>query len=169
MSTPAPRELHRLLSLRVENKAGVLVRIAGLFSRRGFNIFSLAVAPTNDERFSRISIVVDVESVPLQQVVEQLNKLIPVVEITELNPAQALEAELLLATVEVASGAGPAFEETLAHFDASVVDRSGELCTVQLAAQPGELDRFEEALRAYPIRALQRTGRIGLPKLTAAR
>src|SRR5665213_4310337 len=89
-SSPTGVGRHHLLALRVENKAGVLVRVAGLFARRGFNIFSLAVAPTDDERFSRISIVVDVESVPLQQILDQLDKLIPVVEISELHPAHAL-------------------------------------------------------------------------------
>ena len=83
----------------VENKAGVLARVAGLFARRGFNIFSLAVAPTDDERFSRITIVVDVESTPLDQMVKQLDKLINVVKITELAPAESVERELLLATV----------------------------------------------------------------------
>jgi len=83
---------HRLLSVLVENKAGVLARVAGLFSRRGYNIYSLAVAPTDDERFSRISIVVDVESSPLEQVVAQLDKLINVVEIGELHPDEAREA-----------------------------------------------------------------------------
>ena len=97
---------HHLLSVLVENKAGVLARVAGLFSRRGFNIFSLAVAPTDDERFSRISIVVDVESAPLEQIVDQLDKLINVVEISELHPDEAREAELLL--VSVSADAGPA-------------------------------------------------------------
>jgi acetolactate synthase I/III small subunit len=71
----------------VENKAGVLARVAGLFARRGYNIHSLAVAPTDDERFSRITIVVDVESAPLEQIVKQLDKLVNVVKITELDPA----------------------------------------------------------------------------------
>ena len=81
----------------------MLARVAGLFSRRGFNIFSLAVAPTDDERFSRITIVVDVESAPLEQIMKQLDKLINVVSITELAPAEAVERELLLVTV----AAGP--------------------------------------------------------------
>jgi acetolactate synthase-1/3 small subunit len=88
----------------VENKAGVLARVASLFSRRGFNIFSLAVAPTDDERFSRITIVVDVESAPLEQIMKQLDKLINVVRITELAPEEAVEREMLLVTV----GTGPA-------------------------------------------------------------
>ena len=73
---------HHILTVLVENKAGVLARVAGLFARRGFNIYSLAVAPTDDERFSRITIVVDVESTPLEQVTKQLFKLINVVKIS---------------------------------------------------------------------------------------
>ena len=86
----------------VENKAGVLSRVAGLFSRRGFNIYSLAVAPTDEnEHFSRITIVVDVESAPLEQVIMQLDKLVNVVSIGELSPSEAVERELLLVTVAV--------------------------------------------------------------------
>ncbi|MGH9043754.1 MAG: acetolactate synthase small subunit, partial [Acidimicrobiales bacterium] len=90
---------HHILSVLVENKAGVLARVAGLFSRRGFNIFSLAVAPTDDDRFSRLTIVVDVESAPLHQVVAQLDKLVNVVSIRQFAPESAIERELLLATV----------------------------------------------------------------------
>ena len=77
---------HHILTVTVENKPGVLSRVAGLFSRRAFNIFSLAVSPTDDERFSRMTVVVDAETAPLEQVVKQLNKLIPVIKITEIAP-----------------------------------------------------------------------------------
>jgi len=83
---------HHTLTVLVENKSGVLARVAGLFSRRGYNIFSLAVAPSDDVRFSRITIVVDVESAPLDQIIKQLDKLIPVVSITELDPAVSANA-----------------------------------------------------------------------------
>ncbi len=83
---------HHTLTVVVENKSGVLARVAGLFSRRGYNIFSLAVAPTDNERFSRITIVVDVESSPLEQIMKQLDKLVPVVSITELDPARVPRA-----------------------------------------------------------------------------
>ena len=86
---------HHTLSVLVENKAGVLARVANLFARRGYNIFSLAVAPTDDERFSRITIVVDVESAPLEQIVKQLDKLVNVVKISELDPRTSVERELL--------------------------------------------------------------------------
>jgi acetolactate synthase I/III small subunit len=92
---------HHMLSVLVQNKPGVLARVASLFARRGYNIFSLAVAPTDDPEFSRISIVVDVESAPLEQIVKQLFKLIEVVRISELDPRKSVERELMVATVRV--------------------------------------------------------------------
>ena len=94
------RQRHHTLSVLVENKAGVLARVASLFSRRGFNIYSLAVAPTDDDRFSRITIVVDVESAPLEQITKQLFKLIHVVKISELAPGACVERELCMMTVK---------------------------------------------------------------------
>ena len=113
---------HRLLSVLVEDKAGVLARVAGLFSRRGYNIFSLAVAPTDDERFSRIAIVVDVESPPLKQVVAQLDKLINVVEISELHPDEAREAELLLVSVAADAGQRSQVIQLIGVFAGRIVD-----------------------------------------------
>jgi acetolactate synthase-1/3 small subunit len=156
---------HHILSVTVENRAGVLARVAGLFSRRGYNIYSLAVAPTDDERFSRITIVVDVESSPLEQVTKQLFKLINVVKISELDPAEATERELLLATV----GAEPATRgeviELVQVFEGRIVDVGHEQLTVMLAGAPSKLDDFEDLIRTYGIVELQRTGRVALPKL----
>jgi acetolactate synthase-1/3 small subunit len=163
MSAVVVTEPHHLVTLRVENRAGVLVRIAGLFARRGYNIVSLAVAPTEDERFSRVSIVVDVASAPLQQIVDQLDKLVNVVAIFELAPNRAFESELLLATV---SSPRAILEGVLADAGAEVVDGSPSATTVRLTAHPDELDRFADALFAFGIVELQRTGRIALPKLT---
>ena len=99
---------HHILSVLVENRPGVLARVASLFARRGYNIFSLAVAPTEDERFRRLTIVVDVESAPLEQIIKQLFKLIDVVKISELDPRRSVERELLLATVRAdADDPGP--------------------------------------------------------------
>src|SRR5436189_5122460 len=95
---------HHTLSVLVENKSGVLSRVANLFARRGYNIFSLAVAPTDDERFSRITVVVDVESAPLEQITKQLFKLINVVKISELDPADSVVRELMLCTVKAEGG-----------------------------------------------------------------
>ena len=155
---------HHLVTARVENKAGVLLRVAGLFSRRGYNIISLAVAPTEDERLSRISIVVDVESNLLGQVIDQLDKLVNVVEITELDPAAATTAELLLATVRVGAE-DETFSRLVADAGAMVVESVGGLTTVRLAAEPAFLDEFEQKLRSYGISDLQRTGAVALAKL----
>ncbi|MGB1724654.1 MAG: acetolactate synthase small subunit, partial [Ilumatobacteraceae bacterium] len=92
-----------ILSVLVQNRPGVLARVAGLFARRGYNIFSLAVAPAEDENMSRITIVVDLESAPLEQIVKQLFKLVDVVKISELDPRRSIERELLLATVRVSA------------------------------------------------------------------
>lgn len=156
---------HHLVTARVENKAGVLLRVAGLFSRRGYNIISLAVAPTDDEHFSRISIVVDVESNLLQQVIEQLDKLINVVEITELDPERAKTAELMLATVMTGASSDAAFQAVLDGASAVVVEESGTATMVRCVAEPRVLDELEQKLRSYGILELQRTGTVALPKL----
>ena len=114
--------LHHILTVTVENKPGVLSRVAGLFSRRGFNIVSLAVSPTDDERFSRMTIVVDAESAPLEQVVKQLNKLVPVIKITEVSPADGVERELMMVTVRASADARSQVTELAAIFEAKIVD-----------------------------------------------
>ena len=149
----------------VENKPGVLARVAGLFSRRGFNIHSLAVAPTDDERFSRITIVVDVESAPLDQISKQLDKLINVVQITELDPSGSVERELILATVGVAPGLRTAVLGLVESAGATVLDEAGEHITVSLVDDPGRVDAFEELLAPHGILTVQRTGRVALPAL----
>ena len=156
---------HHILSVLVENRAGVLARVAGLFSRRGYNIYSLAVAPTDDERFSRITIVVDVESTPLEQITKQLFKLINVVKISELDPASAVERELMLATVKAEPGTRGQVIELVGVFEGRIVDVGHEQITVMLAGTPAKLDDFEDLMRAYEIVELQRTGRVALPKL----
>ena len=98
MSAPQEPDLHIFAAI-VENKFGVLARIAGLFSRRGFNIFSLAVAPTGDPDYSRITIVVDVHNTDVTQIAKQLDKLINVIHISELHPSDSIERELMLARV----------------------------------------------------------------------
>ena len=161
---PAPAR-HHTLSVLVENKAGVLMRVAGLFARRGFNIYSLAVAPTDDERFSRITIVVDVESAPLEQVTKQLFKLINVVKISELDPSTAVERELMLATVKAEPSARGQIIELVNVFEGTIVDVGHDEITVMLAGRPDKIDDFEALMRTYEIVELQRTGRVALPRL----
>ena len=157
---------HHVLTVIVENKAGVLARVAGLFSRRGFNIYSLAVAPTDeDERFSRITIVVDEESAPLEQIVHQLDKLINVVSISQLAPDDAVQRELLIATVEAEPAERSQVIQLLGIFGGEVVDVGTQRITVSLAGRPEKLDDFEGLLETYPVVGLHRTGRVALPKL----
>ena len=156
---------HHTLTVLVENKSGVLARVAGLFSRRGYNIESLAVAPTDDERFSRITIVVDAESAPIEQITKQLFKLISVVKISELEPAAAVERELLLATVRADTTTRSQVIELVGVFEGKIIDVGSEALTVMLAGQPSKLDDFEDLLRQFGIADLQRTGRVALPRL----
>ena len=156
---------HHTLTVLVENKSGVLARVSGLFSRRGYNIESLAVAPTDDERFSRITIVVDAESAPIEQITKQLFKLISVVKISELEPAAAVERELLLATVRADATTRSQVIELVGVFEGKIIDVGSEALTVMLAGQPSKLDDFEDLLRQFGIADLQRTGRVALPRL----
>ena len=161
MSNPA----HHTLSVLVENRAGVLARVSNLFARRGFNIFSLAVAPTDDERYSRITIVVDVESAPLEQIVKQLDKLVNVVQISELDPRTSVERELLLATVEAAPADRAQVVELARIFEGRILAVNQRRLTLSLEGHPSKVDDFEELLADFGIVELQRTGRVALPKL----
>jgi acetolactate synthase-1/3 small subunit len=156
---------HHTLVVTVENKAGVLARVAGLFARRGYNINSLAVAPTDDERFSRITIVVDAESAPIEQIIKQLFKLVNVVKINELAPNEAVERELLLATVRAEPAIRTQVLELTQIFEGRILSVGYDALTLSLDGAPGKIDDFEELLRPYGILELQRTGRVALPKL----
>jgi acetolactate synthase-1/3 small subunit len=156
---------HHILSVLVENKFGVLSRVAGLFSRRGYNIFSLAVSPTEDERLSRMTIVVDAESTPLEQVTKQLNKVVPVIKITELSPDEAVERELMLITVKGTAEARSQVTELAAIFEAKIVDVGYDAMTLMVSGSPDKLDALSDLLAPFGIIESQRTGRIALPKL----
>jgi acetolactate synthase-1/3 small subunit len=157
--------VHHILSVLVQNRPGVLARVAGLFARRGFNIFSLAVAPAEDEGMSRITIVVDVESTPLEQITKQLFKLVEVIKISELDPRHSVERELLLATVRATPEHRGQVVELATIFEAKILAVGPEALTLSLDGSPDKLDDFEELLAASGIVELQRTGRIALPKL----
>ena len=156
---------HHILSVLVQNRPGVLARVAGLFARRDYNIFSLAVAPAEDEGFSRITIVVDVDSAPLEQITKQLFKLIEVVKISELDPQRSVERELLLVTVRVSPEQRGQVVELATIFEGKIVAVGVEAITISLDGHPDKLDDFEELLAGYGIVELQRTGRVALPKL----
>lgn len=162
----AAQPRHHTLSVLVENKAGVLARIVNLFSRRAYNIYSLAVAPTDDENFSRLTVVVDVETAPLEQIVKQLHKLINVIKIVEHDPRQSVERELLIATVRVAVDNRHQVAELTRIFEGRILQVSHDALTVSLEGHPSKIDDFEELLRPFGIQELQRTGRVALAQLT---
>lgn len=153
------------LSVLVEDKPGVLARVASLFSRRGFNIESLAVGPTEVPEVSRMTIVVNVTGLPLEQVTKQLNKLIPVIEIRELAASAAVERELMLATVKAAADQRSHVVDLVGIFDGQVIDVGATSLTLMVAGTPDSLDAITDLLTPHGIVELQRTGRIALPRL----
>jgi len=159
---------HHMLSVLVQNKPGVLARVASLFARRGYNIFSLAVAPTDDPEFSRISIVVDVESAPLEQIVKQLFKLIEVVRISELDPRKSVERELMVATIRATPEQRGQVVELANIFEGKILSVGQDAIILSMDGSPEKLDDFSDLLRQYGIIESQRTGRVALPKLERA-
>ena len=158
---------HHILTVLVENKFGVLSRVAGLFARRGFNIVSLAVSPTEDERFSRMTIVVDAESAPLEQVTKQLNKLIPVIKITELHARRGGRAR-----ADAGDGEGDAprlrsqITELASIFEAKIVDVGYDAITIMVAGRARQARRDDRPARSRSASSSSSApGRIALPKL----
>ena len=151
------------LAVFVENKSGVLARVAGLFARRGFNIESLAVAPT-DDRFSRITIVIDAESAPLDQIKKQLDKLIDVIDIVELSPEDSALREMVFVRLELDDESKVAdVEAFVAGFSGSVLRVRDVQMMLSLSSRPEDLDSFLEKLEPYGVAELQRTGAIAIP------
>ena len=137
---------HHTLSVLVENKPGVLARVSGLFSRRGFNIESLAVGPTEHDDVSRMTIVVNVDDVPLDQVRKQLDKLVNVLKIVELDPAASVQRELLLVKVRADMTTRSHVLETVNLFRAKVVDVGSEAVTIEATGTHEKLEAFDQSL-----------------------
>ncbi|GAA4028295.1 MULTISPECIES: acetolactate synthase small subunit [Allokutzneria] len=160
------------LSVLVENKPGVLARVAGLFSRRGFNIESLAVGPTEHVEVSRMTIVVSVDELPLEQVTKQLNKLVNVIKIVELDPPTAVQRELLLVKVRADATVRSQVLETVQLFRAKVVDVSPEAVTVEATGTADKLNALLRMLEPYGIREMVQSGMVaigrGARSITAA-
>jgi acetolactate synthase-1/3 small subunit len=150
------------LSVLVENTPGALARIAGLFSRRGFNIHSLAVGPTEHETVSRITIVVNVDDQPLEQVTKQLNKLVNVLKVVELDPAGAVERELMLVKVKADVGSRGQVLETVQLFRAKVVDVASDAVTIEVTGNAEKLAAFLRVLEPFGIRELVQSGIIAI-------
>jgi acetolactate synthase I/III small subunit len=150
------------LSVLVENKPGVLVRIAGLFSRRSFNIDSLAVGPTEHEEISRMTIVVNCEEHPLEQVTKQLNKLVNVLKIVELEPGAAVQRELILIKVRADAEIRSKVLETVELFRARVVDVALDAVTVEATGSTDKLQALVRVLEPFGIKELVQSGMVAV-------
>jgi len=150
------------LSVLVENRPGVLARVAGLFSRRGFNIDSLAVGPTEDPVVSRMTIVVNVEETPLEQVTKQLNKLVEVIKIVELDDRDAIESELMMVKVKADVNNRGQVVDAIQLFRGKVVDVSTDSITVQVTGNADKLRDFIAVMEPFGIRELVQSGMVAI-------
>jgi acetolactate synthase-1/3 small subunit len=150
------------LSVLVEDQPGVLARIASLFARRGFNIESLAVGPTETEGVSRMTIVINVAQSPLEQVTKQLNKLINVLKIVELDNSAAVQRELLLVKVKADSNTRSAILETVALFRAKVVDVATDAITIEATGNHDKIQALLKVLEEYGIKELVQSGMVAI-------
>ena len=152
------------LSVLVEDKPGVLARIAGLFSRRGYNIASLAVGPTEEEGISRMTICVTVDEFPLEQVTKQLNKLVHVIKIVELEPTSSVQRELVMMKVRADATVRSQVLEVTQMFRAKVVDVSPEAVTVEATGTEDELAALRRMLEPYGVREVVQSGMVALAR-----
>ncbi|MCI9456776.1 MAG: acetolactate synthase small subunit [Oscillospiraceae bacterium] len=153
-------------SVLVENRAGVLSRIAGLFARRAFNIESLAVGVTEDPAFSRVTIVAEGSDYTVEQVEKQLNKLIDVIKVRTINPAELISRELVLIKVNAGQTERSDIMNIAEIMDAKILDISRATMTLELADTSERIDLFTELLRPFAIREIARTGTVALQKGT---
>jgi acetolactate synthase-1/3 small subunit len=153
---------HHTLSVLVENKPGVLARVSGLFSRRGFNIESLAVGPTEHADVSRMTIVVVVEDLPLEQVTKQLNKLVNILKIVEMDTSVSVQRELMLVKVRADLSVRSQVLETVALFRAKVVDVAQDAVTIEATGTRDKLDALIRMLEPFGIRELVQSGMVAL-------
>jgi acetolactate synthase I/III small subunit len=153
-----------ILSILVENKPGVLTRIAGLFARRGFNIATLAVGPTDDERISRITLTLDGAVHPIDQVTKQLHKLVNVLKIRDLEPEATLARELALFKVASDGASRAEVMQICEIFRAKVVDVTKRSVVVEVTGTPEKVDAFERLVRPFGLIEMARTGAIAISR-----
>jgi acetolactate synthase I/III small subunit len=153
-----------ILSILVENKPGVLTRISGLFARRGFNIDTLTVGPTDDEAYSRITLTLDGALHPIDQVTKQLHKLINVLKISDLDPATILERELVLIKVRADSDTRAEIMQLAEIFRAKIIDVSIDTMVLEVTGTREKVDALVELMRAFHVVELVRTGKIAMSR-----
>ncbi|MEI6216138.1 MAG: acetolactate synthase small subunit [Actinomycetes bacterium] len=152
------------LSVLVENSPGVLARVASLFSRRGYNIDSLAVGPTEDENISRMTIVINVDGHALDQVIQQLDKLINVISITQLDPVTSVQRELLLVKVATTPVTRSQVLETVQLFRAKVVDVAQDAVTIEATGNAEKIQALLRVLEPYGIKELVQSGLVAMSR-----
>jgi acetolactate synthase-1/3 small subunit len=151
-----------VLSLLVEDKPGLLTRVAGLFARRGYNIHSLAVGTTEVEGLSRITLVVDVEGAPLEQVTKQLNKLINVLKIVELEPEQSVQREHMLVKVRIDAGTRSQILEAVNLFRARVVDVAPDSLVIEVTGDTQKIEALLRVLEPFGIKEIAQSGLLAM-------
>ena len=157
-------EMRHTLSVLVENKPGVLARVAELFARRGFNIESLAVGTTDRPDISRMTIVVDVAEKSLEQVRKQLHKLVNVIEISDLDPERSVDRELMLVKIKVVRETRSEVIEMVDIFRGKIVDVGRDSIIVEITGNASKIAAFEDLVRNYGIKEIARTGKVALPR-----
>jgi acetolactate synthase I/III small subunit len=153
-----------VLSLLVENKPGVLARIAGLFSRRGFNIDTLAVGPTEDPDVSRITLTVDGAVHPIDQVTKQLHKLVNVIKIRDMEPAATVAREMALFRVSAPVESRAEIMQFAEIFRANIVDVSRRTLTIEVTGSQDKIDTFERMIRPHGLIEMARTGEVAIAR-----
>jgi acetolactate synthase-1/3 small subunit len=153
-----------ILSLLVENRPGVLARIAGLFSRRGFNIDTLAVGPTEDPDVSRVTLTLDGALHPIDQVTKQLHKLVNVIKIRDMEPETTVAREMALFRVNAAVESRAEIMQFAEIYDAKIVDVSRRSLTIEVTGDQSKIDSFERMIRPHGLIEMARTGEVAIAK-----
>ncbi len=156
--------MRHTISVLVENKFGVLTRVAGLFSGRGYNIDTLNVAPTQDPSSSRMTIVTRGDDATLEQIVKQLNKLVEVLRVIDFREGEYVDRELVLVKVSVDSKSRAEVMQITDIFRAKIVDVQPESLTIEVTGDEGKVEKFIELMRTFGILDLTRTGKVAMPR-----
>ncbi|HOT07396.1 MAG: acetolactate synthase 3 regulatory subunit [Methanosaeta sp. PtaB.Bin039] len=154
------------IAVIVENKPGVLTRISGLFSRRGFNIDSLSVGATDNPDYSRMTITVNCDEETLEQVIKQLSKLINVIRVSQLEPKESVERELAIIKVSANRENRPEIMQLVSIFRAKIIDVSPRSVIIEVTGDEEKVDAIERLLRQFGIKELARTGKVSMVRGT---
>lgn len=156
--------IRHTISVLVENKFGVLTRVAGLFSGRGYNIDTLNVGPTHDPKMSRMTIVTRGDDATVEQIVKQLNKLVNVLEVQDFRDAEYVDRELVLVKVKVDSKTRAEVMQIADIFRAKIVDVQAQSLTVEITGNESKVEKFLELMNNFGVGAITRTGKVALPR-----